>query len=149
MNAAEDELKRAWDEIVSTGKEPKFEGVKQQAFQALRYDWFGDPFAAREQFQKVRDENKEKAENKEKPENRVWFLLAVKQVEGLKEKAEKKKALKDRQEWVNEKAAEAKLMKPSEQKQRKAICLDLVALYDGQDDFKDPVAQAKAILGVR
>src|SRR5262249_3862440 len=82
VNAQEEhekDLQRLLDDVRKFRREPKVEGLEQQAFTAARYQRFGDLFRARQRFEDL------KKEAGKKPEDRSWYLLAAKRARELKE----------------------------------------------------------------
>jgi serine/threonine-protein kinase len=146
VDAAENEMYRAWEawagpKVVKIVDEPKYEGPKEEVFLALRYEWRGDPYAAVERFRKLR----EKYDGDK--DNRIWHLLAVKKVTGLKAKAESLSDLKVRQGIVKATVEAVKAVgRGAEQKaQKRAVGRDIVELYEGQDGFQELLDEARKL----
>jgi serine/threonine-protein kinase len=152
----EQRLQRALDQahaLQPPEHKPEFGPVERECFEALRFERFGDLPAARDRWEKVRDDNLKELDA------RPWVLLAAAHARGLKARAEsgKEKEKEFRVKLLTDKLAEATRLArsnpdPHDLRTVLSICRDIIALYEKSPDpdvssFAPKAEQVRRALG--
>jgi serine/threonine-protein kinase len=146
---AQQDLEKDFDEdfsrIVRDGKElpPQKDESRQAAFTAMRYERFGDVRRAEVRYKELRDKTGRD------PTLNLWYLLAARKVREMNRKAERGKEVGTLIEEKLTAAAANQAAPDRRQLQAWADCLDVIALYGGEDesdDVKKQVEQARGLL---
>jgi serine/threonine-protein kinase len=146
---AQKELEKAFDDvfdrIIRDGKEPPPEAdeTRQAAFTALRYERFGDVRRAEVRYKELRDKTGRD------PALNLWYLLAARKVREMNRKAERGKEVGTLVEEKLATAAANQAAPDRRQLQAWADCLDVIALYGGEDEsdeIKKQVEQSRGLL---
>jgi serine/threonine-protein kinase len=108
-------------------REIPLEGRDKEAFYALRCKWFGDYTRASNRFQKLMDDTEYVSDD------HAWYLLAAEEHRGLRDKGEKSVSPAERAQ-KKLKDAETDFRVQNNVLDPKRTCLDIIALYEGDDE---------------
>jgi serine/threonine-protein kinase len=133
LQEEEGKLARLHQQVRDTGLDRQPEGeVRQAAFRAWRYQKLGDLVRAKRAF----DEVAELAGDE--PPQHLWRLFAAQHGKQVRERLEERKAEGKKVESaavVKDRLAAAEaLFQETKYPDARAVCLDLLALYEGTDD---------------
>ncbi len=125
------------------GQDEKFEpGSEQSAAEALRYEKFGDLWAAHSRWQALKAKTKDS-------DAHVWYLIASGKTREVKAKLPGKET-DERTKLLDEKLKEAEeAATGNDRVKREAAlraCLEIRTLYGTQDPLKERVTRAEAII---
>jgi serine/threonine-protein kinase len=135
------ECKKLYDRIHDFGSEEKFPEPQQQIFLAWRAEQFGDHRLARSMFQKFKD-----AEGKKPDTPRPLYLYAAWK---NKELADNQQSKENVEKMVKERLAEARPALAGGKKRKsevRMLCLDILALYEKNEDMKEHGDEARKLL---
>jgi hypothetical protein len=145
QEALEKSFRAVFARMVEDGKEPPPQEDKNrsEAFLALRQEHFGDVRRAAVSYKNLGERASKY------PDLNLWYLLAARKVRDMNRKAE---TGKERKALIEERLAQAAEDKNAPDRRRLkawAVCMDVLALYGGEDesdDVKKLVEQARSLL---
>src|SRR5262249_5477718 len=143
---------KKWDKdldyIKDTGKDSAPKGLEADGFAAYRAEKFGDLPLAAGRYEALADRVRGDAEKDARA--RQWLLLATGKTRELKDLIKTKSDQPKTSDLIKQKLADAANAKVPEVAQEETLkarlqCLNILALYDGEESLKDLLDQAREL----
>jgi serine/threonine-protein kinase len=138
--ATQKTLEKHLDDLRKHDYKPSLQGPQLELAQALRYLRFDDDFRAYQEFE-ILSKKYRGDPDKQMPDQ--WYLFAAQKARELKPKPGTSDDSTAREKRIAKQLKEAQALQETDLLEARIKFMDIVALYDGDKDYKDLVKQAR------